>query len=430
MGSKIMIGFLGLSTVVVTFLATRLYRDLLISYEQGSSAHEYSWFFHLLLNLAGYSTILLPGFVIYKYIQKTNYFDKLSSSGCLSRSLFAIFGDPGERLPTTDAPKVEDSPRREAAELALCFSGLMTAYLVWGLLQEKIMTQTYTMPDGSTVKFNDSQLLVFINRLLAFCIAVGRLLWTRTPLFPVPLYQFSYCSLSNIVSAWCQYEALKFVSFPMQVLSKSCKVIPVMLMGKAVSGNKYELYEYVTAAMISAGMVLFMLASKDEYAAGTYSLASGVTLLALYMCCDSFTSSWQARLFARTRAAPLHMVGGVNLFSALLTAAALMQQPPATAVNPRWSLLQHPQFAADVIMLSVSSALGQLLIYRTIARFGAVVFTIIMTLRQAVSILLSCLVYGHRLSFAGVLGVCVVFTAIFLRVYCRQRLRRRRPAST
>ncbi|KAI8437810.1 LOW QUALITY PROTEIN: hypothetical protein MSG28_012032, partial [Choristoneura fumiferana] len=121
------------------------------------------------------------------------------------------------------------------------------------------------------------------------------------------------------------------------VLSKSCKVIPVMLMGKAVSGNKYELYEYVTAALISVGMLLFMLTSKDDYSAGRVSLASGIALLALYMCCDSFTASWQARLFVRTRVQPLHMVAGVSLASALLAAAALAAQP---AAQPRWQLLQ------------------------------------------------------------------------------------------
>ena len=39
-------------------------------------------------------------------------------------------------------------------------------------------------------------------------------------------------------------------------------------------------------------------------------------------------------------------------------------------------------FLLDASLLSASSALGQLLIYRTIARFGPVVFTFIMTLRQ------------------------------------------------
>jgi hypothetical protein len=32
-----------------------------------------------------------------------------------------------------------------------------------------------------------------------------------------PLYQFSFCSISNILSSWCQYEALKYVTFPTQV---------------------------------------------------------------------------------------------------------------------------------------------------------------------------------------------------------------------
>ncbi|XP_073959820.1 uncharacterized protein [Choristoneura fumiferana] len=130
-----------------------------------------------------------------------------------------------------------------------------------------------------------------------------------------------------------------------------------------------------------------------------------------------------AALAAQPAAQPrwqLLQVGGGG--SALLAAAALAAQP---AAQPRWQLLQHGQFVSDVVLLSLSSAAGQLLIYRTIARFGAVAFTIIMTLRQAVSILLSCLVYGHSISFVGIVGVCIVFAAVFLRVYCRQRLRRR-----
>ncbi|XP_063832664.1 uncharacterized protein LOC135081814 [Ostrinia nubilalis] len=105
----------------------------------------------------------------------------------------------------------------------------------------------------------DTSFLVFINRLLAFLVALGRLLCTQQPLVSAPLYKFSYCSVTNIISAWCQYEALKYVSFPTQVLSKSCKVIPVMMMGKLISRTKYELYEYVTAVMISVMVLLLSL---------------------------------------------------------------------------------------------------------------------------------------------------------------------------
>lgn len=45
-------------------------------------------------------------------------------------------------MPDTVKPiKVDETPAQESAELAFCFAGLMGAYLVWGLLQEKIMTQ-------------------------------------------------------------------------------------------------------------------------------------------------------------------------------------------------------------------------------------------------------------------------------------------------
>lgn len=42
---------------------------------------------------------------------------------------------------------------------------------------------------------------------------------------------------------------------------------------------------------------------------------------------------------------------------------------------------------------------------------------------QGIAILLSCIVYQHHISVLGVLGIIVVFAAVFLRVYCKQRLR-------
>ena len=40
---------------------------------------------------------------------------------------------------------------------------------------------------------------------------------------------------------------------------KASKIIPVMVMGKIVSKKKFEYYEYVTAVMMSLGMIMFLL---------------------------------------------------------------------------------------------------------------------------------------------------------------------------
>ena len=44
--------------------------------------------------------------------------------------------------------------------------------------------------------------------------------------------------------------------------------------------------------------------------------------------------------------------------------------------------LQYPEFLWHSIILSVTSATGQLFIFHTISRYGSLVFTIIMTTRQ------------------------------------------------
>lgn len=78
--------------------------------------------------------------------------------------------------------------------------------------------QEYKNEGGEVGKFKDSQFLVFVNRILAFCLAGLYLAFTRdNKNRPIPMYKYLLCSLSNILSSFCQYEALKYVTFPLQV---------------------------------------------------------------------------------------------------------------------------------------------------------------------------------------------------------------------
>lgn len=278
---------------------------------------------------------------------------------------------------------------------AYCFIGLNVSYLSWGLLQEKIITQeyvSYEMVDGRTVPtapvhFRDSQFLVFVNRMLSFALAGSWLLvqsrLTDAPAqrHRAPLFKYSYASLSNIMSTWFQYEALKFVSFPTQVLAKSCKILPVMLMGRIVSRTRYEFYEYLTACLISLGMVCFLLGSADGATHRTsITTMAGVLLLTLYLVSDSFTANWQGQLFDTYGMGSVQMMCGVSGFSALFTGASLAVQG-GFAESLQFAIV-HPKFLVDCMVLSISSAVGQLFIFYTISKLGPVGFTIIMTVRQ------------------------------------------------
>lgn len=282
--------------------------------------------------------------------------------------------------------------------------------VVMFLFQERIMTQSY---DGE--QFTNSQFLVFVNRILAWFVAGIYIFSTRQPRHVGPFYEYSYASISNTLSSWCQYEALKFVSFPTQVLAKSFKVVPVMLMGKVVSNRTYPANEYFTAVMLSVGVSMFLLSKDDSSHPTTATTFAGIIILAGYMMFDSFTSNWQSELFKKYKASPIQMMFGVNTFSCLFTVGSLLFRDEF--FSNIGFILRHFDFAIHSVILSICSAVGQLFIFYTIAAFGPLVFTLIMTTRQALSIILSCVIYGHVLTIQALIGVGIVFLSLFLRAY-------------
>jgi len=398
------------------------------------------WTLSLVANLVGYSAVFLPGVVVVYYVESSNYLGAYGTGGggCLAPLIKRCFYGTAPDIADSISASVEDQKKTETSDgkkllhLLGCCLGLQFSYLTWGLLQEKIMTQKYENSSGDTGLFSNSQFLVFVNRILAFGVALAYItLAPRRSLPPhtAPVYKYSFCSMSNILSSWCQYEALKFVSFPTQVLAKASKIIPVMAMGRVVSGKTYQTYEYLVAVMISVGMALFLFGSQETVSSkvsssGQVTTLSGFILLVGYMVSDAFTSNWQNELFSTYKMSPVQCMCGVNLFSCLFTAVSLLQQDGF--FKSLVFMSQFPKFTFDCIILSLCSAFGQLFIFHTISAFGPVVFVIIMTVRQAVAILLSCLMYGHAISAYGVFGVTVVFAATFFKIYYSQLLRSRK----
>ncbi|XP_062126721.1 LOW QUALITY PROTEIN: adenosine 3'-phospho 5'-phosphosulfate transporter 1 [Drosophila sulfurigaster albostrigata] len=434
----IICSFIVVSLLVIHFfsdllrisLGGRYVVDMTLSQLVESQSKDYAWLLKLLVNCFGYSCVFVPGYLIYKYVQRSNYLERGNKTLLHTAVNMCITGnsgyDPLELTPNErERTQIKRTSSQEAVQLFWCFGGLMVSYLTWGVLQEKIMTQHYYNFNGESAKFKDSQFLVFANRLLAFFVALIYMQWQPAPgRHRAPLYKYSFASFSNIMSAWFQYEALKFVNFPTQVLAKSCKIIPVMLMGKIMSKTKYESYEYFTALLISLGMIFFMSGSSDNSKASGVTTLTGIFLLSMYMVFDSFTANWQGGLFKSYGMSSLQMMCGVNLFSSIFTGASLSMQ--GGFMDSLAFATEHPKFVFDMVVLSICSAVGQLFIYHTIDVFGPVVFTIIMTLRQAAAIMLSCFIYQHSITLLGIFGVLIVFVAIFLRVYCNQRLRAKR----
>lgn len=113
-----------------------------------------------------------------------------------------------------------------------------------------------------------------------------------------PPYSYAAVSISNVVATFCQYEALKHVSFPLQTLGKCAKMIPVMIWGTLIMRKRYGVKDYVNAAVITLGCTLFLMTGsiKPKRAANDSS-TFGIMLMLGYLGFDGFTSTFQDKLF-------------------------------------------------------------------------------------------------------------------------------------
>lgn len=113
--------------------------------------------------------------------------------------------------------------------------------------------------DGEQFKY--SLLLVLCNRVVTVAVAASMLVAGGQDLKPVaPAQAYAAVSVSNVVATFCQYEALKHVSFPVQTLGKCAKMIPVMIWGTFIMRKRYS--TSCCACLHLSASLLFSFAMK------------------------------------------------------------------------------------------------------------------------------------------------------------------------
>jgi len=309
------------------------------------------------------------------------------------------------------APQSTPSPLVQAVWCAFYASGIILALLVYGLLQERVITLSY----GGEL-FTYSVFLVFVNRVCAVVFAVSMAVAKGESLASkAPLWKYLTISLSNVYASTCQYEALKYVSFPVQMLGKSFKMMPVMLWGIVISGKRYGIQDWAVAFAVTLGVTSFLLTGPVSSKTSTGSSVVGFMLLLAFLGLDGFTSTMQEKLFKEHATSKYNQMMYVNMFSSVVSLATLLVTGdllPALAFCSG-----HPSFVADALVLSGSAVTAQFFIYSQVKEFGALVYAATMNVRQVASIMVSYATYHNSITPYQVGSLLIVFGALFYKSF-------------
>merc|ERR1719389_1552327 len=213
------------------------------------------------------------------------------------------------------------------------------------------MTQTYGDPP---VQFTDSVFLVFMNRSVAVVFALVMIaIKGESYSNSAPLWKYLAISFSNVYASTCQYEALKYVSFPVQMLGKSFKMMPVMIWGMAVSGKRFGLKDWMIAFAVTGGVVEFLMTGPISSQSDQGNSSYGLALLGGFLALDGFTSTFQEKLFKEHTTTKYNQMLFINLGLCVISSFTLVASgrlSEALAFSAA-----HPLFFQDAMSLSASA---------------------------------------------------------------------------
>ena len=199
--------------------------------------------------------------------------------------------DPDRRL-RGGAEKPLALPK--SAALFIGSAGIFLSFSVFAVLQEDVYKKAY---GGEYFGFTFFALVLErgINALVA---AAGLLLLGPSGL-EIPHSDIFNSGVSQMLAMAASNEALRYVSYPTQVLGKSCKMVPVMAGGIVLGGKRYSAVEYAQVVMITLGVCVFNFGGKKKKTGRDSPL--GLALIAVSLFMDAFTGGLQDKVKMRTK---------------------------------------------------------------------------------------------------------------------------------
>jgi len=298
-------------------------------------------------------------------------------------------------------------------QFMICSSGFFFGYLVNGICEEYVYNRLQ-FSYGWYFTFVQGFVYLALIRLQGFTVKQMVNPW-RT-----------YVRLSAVLmgSNGLTKGSLAFLNYPAQIMFKSTKVLPVMVMGAFIPGlrRKYAFQEYVSAVMLVVGLILFTLA--DAQTSPNFSMA-GVAMVSGALVMDAFLGNLQEAIFKMNPdTTQMEM-----LFCSTVVGLPFLAVPMVLTgelVTAWTSCSQHLYVYAVLVLEAMATFVGQVSVLSLIALFGAATTAMVTTARKAVTLLLSYLIFTKPLTEQHATGLLLITMGIVIKLLPENKERRPR----
>ncbi len=307
----------------------------------------------------------------------------------------------------------------DRAHLAFLAIGVWVSFLAFGWSLEALTKPSFPVGTGfsaTTERWTFFNFLILVqcvgNALVGFVLLKSKGL----PLSGgVASREFCIVGAAMLGAHKFGIGALAYVAYPVQVLVKSCKPVPVLVGEVVVANARHPLHKYISVCLLVLGVATFMLnrpdksSSKSAVFEWNARTAWGLLLLLGALTCDGIYGPYQNRLKKRhsKTVTSFHLMFNVNLWEGIFASIFVVWN--GEFGNALAFINRHPDVVPKLGYICLCMAIGSVFINKLQHAYGALTVTLTTTVRKLMTILLSVLWFGHDIAPVQWIGVCMVF---------------------
>jgi len=289
-------------------------------------------------------------------------------------------------------------------------AGVIFVFTLFGYAQEAL-TKTEFGPERE--RFTYVGVLVIIQCISNAVVAALCLAWQRRSLTGgVPIREISVVSLGAYGANTFGLMSLRHIPFPLQVVCKSCKTIPVMIGETLFAGKTHSLEKKIQVVIMTAGVVTFTLCGKKSKGDSKLSeeVIMGIGFVILALICDGIYGPYQNKLSKQYAPSSFNLMFNLNAGETLIAIAISVLDGSLFHAIP--FILRHFATMGPLLFqFSLCVCIGNIFLFQLQSDFGALSVTITTTVRKMVSVIVSVFLFGHHLMLWQWLAAALVFTS-------------------
>lgn len=251
-----------------------------------------------------------------------------------------------------------------------------------------------------------------------------------SPAVEVPTRELLKVSILVLSSLLSGNISLRWVSYPVKVVVKSCKLLPTMALGSVLLRKRYSGLDQAAALFLCAGLVGFTLAARDAKSnndeassevgnsRGAESSLLGVGMLLFAVSCDAVQVLAQERMLqGKPNLTPMHVMLHTNGFAFVAVVLAITATGELEGMPERIPWMR-------LVLYGTSSWVGVCCFIALTRSWGATAAVVTTNTRKLLTIVLSFIIFPKPVRPAFALSAVAVVAGVSCHSVARRRARR------